>query len=213
MRTGLPILKVCFPWPKKKPDRPANMTGWFAKPKQVLLAEVVPHDVKLLVELGSWFGQSTRWFLKHCPKATVIAVDTWLGSCEHIKKKRLLIPTLYETFLVNQWEWRNRLVPFRNTSLAALNFIHALGLKPDVIYFDSDHSVHGLFSELGTARDLFPDAMMVGDDYEKGNSVAKAIDMFMEWDLTEGDDPTLWADSSSWKVETLNHSWHIDKGK
>jgi hypothetical protein len=116
--------------------------------------------VELIVELGSWLGQSARWFLKHCPNATVVAVDTWLGSCEHILKRQAILPTLYETFLVNNWEWQDRLIPFRNTSLAALNFVHGLGLKPDVVYFDSDHSYWGLTAELETTLELFPDALI-----------------------------------------------------
>jgi hypothetical protein len=207
MINKLPILKATFPWPEHPPDVPKDMTGWFHKGKQALLSEVVPQDSKIVVELGSWLGQSTRWWLKHCPKATVIAVDTWLGSCEHIRKKAHILPVLYETFVVNNWEFRDRLIPFRNTSLAALNFVHHLGIKPDVVYFDSDHSYWGLRAELETAGELFPEAIFVGDDFEEGNPVDKAVVEFAG--IETGDI----VNSKGWKdVRTLNFSWYIDKG-
>lgn len=189
-------LRRIFPWPSIPPNVPRNMTGWFQEPKTVLLDEVIPKDVGLIVELGSWLGQSTRWFCRTFPKATVIAVDTWLGSCEHIVKKAAILPVLYETFLANNWELRERIIPFRNTSLAALNFIKHLGIVPDVVYFDSDHSYWGLTAEMETAHELFPKAIMVGDDFEFGNSVSTAVAGFIHPD-------------ARWKLETKNFSWHV----
>lgn len=200
------FLQEVFPWPENPPDVPKNMTGWFAHPKQILLEEVIPKDTKIILELGSWLGQSTRWFLKNYPSAIVIAVDTWLGSCEHIQKKAHILPTLYEAFLVNNWEWRDRLVPFRNTSLAALNFLSQIGVIPDVVYFDSDHSRWGLLAELETVHELFPNAMMVGDDFEKENSVWRSVIDFATYGDCRGG--TKWR---GWLIVDKNYTWYIDK--
>ena len=195
------LLKSIFPWPDAKPGVLEQRERWFNPRKQILLREVVPRDAKLVVELGSWLGDSTRWFCEHCPEATVVAVDTWLGSVEHLLKRRDLLPVLYDTFLTNCWEYRDRLIPFRNTSLAALNFLAGLKLKPDVIYFDSDHSEHGLVAELATAADHWLDPVFVGDDYKEGNTVADAISAFQQW-----------TDSCYWDLKkTLHYTWYLER--
>jgi len=202
MKRPLTYLKALFPWPVDKPNVPPRRERWFSKQKQILLRKVVPRDAKLVVELGSWYGDSTKWFLQHCPNATVVAVDTWLGSAEHLIKKRAVLKTLYETFLVNCWEHRSRLVPFRNTSLAALNFLSGLRLKPDVMYFDSDHSYWGLLAELETAQTLFPKAIFIGDDYT-GGSILTSIAEFTRYQR--------FGQCRGWKVEHQHDSWHIVK--
>ena len=196
MRNPLLTLKSIYPWPEKIPDVPPNLSGWFKPSKQKLLRRVIPKDAKVILELGSWLGQSTTWFLSHAPEAIVIAVDTWLGSVEHVLKGnyRRMLPTLYETFLVNCWEHRDRLVPVRNTSLMAMQLLKELRIKPDVIYYDSDHSFHGLTSELNMAFEFWPEVMMVGDDYAD-NDVGLTVDGFCS--------------RHTFEVDTEMFSWHL----
>jgi len=194
------LLKSLYPWPDEKPNLPEQRERWFNPRKQILLREAIPRDAKLVIELGSWLGDSTRWFCDWCPDATVVAVDTWFGSVEHLLKRKELLRVLYDTFLVNCWEYRDRLIPFRNTTLAALNFLSGLGLKPDVIYFDSDHSKRGLFADLATATDHWLDPVFVGDDYVEGNTVAKAVSLFQQY-------PT----SHRWDIKTLHYTWYLKR--
>lgn len=207
MKDLIQLLKSLFPWPGEKPDIPELHERWFNRRKQVLLREVVPRDAKLVVELGSWLGDSTRWFCEWCPEATVVAVDTWLGSAEHLLKKRELLPVLHETFLANCWEFRDRLVPFRNTSLGALNFMAWLRLKPDVIYFDSDHSFWGLMSELETAQELFSEALFVGDD-GSDPTVENVLQTFSDYEQ-----PCVGGceEFRGWDHEVRNNTWVIIK--
>jgi len=206
-RNPIRLLKSMYPWPEEKPNVPERHERWFNQRKQILLREIVPRDTKLIVELGSWLGNSTRWFCEHCPEATVVAVDTWLGSTEHLGKRRDLLPVLHDTFLTNCWQYRDRLIPFRNTSLAAMNFMAKLKLRPDVVYFDSDHSFWGLLSELETALNLFPEAMLIGDDYTAENSVGKALKTFVEY-VQPCQGCSMWR---GWQVEHLNYTWIVRK--
>jgi len=179
MRNSIEALKSIYPWPNEIPNVPPNLSGWFKPSKQKLLRRVIPADVEVILELGSWHGMSTAWFLSHAPEATVIAVDTWLGSVTHVLKGRYrrMLPTLYETFLVNCWTHRDRLIPVRNTSLMAMQLLKELKISPDVIYFDADHSWHGLMSELEMAFEFWPGTIMIGDDYAD-NSVGEVVDGF-----------------------------------
>lgn len=194
-RNPIRLLKSLFPWPDEKPDVPERHERWFNRRKQILLREVVPRNAKLVVELGSWLGDSTRWFCDWCPEATVVAVDTWLGSAEHLLKRRELLPILYDTFLANCWKFRDRLIPFRNTSLVALNFLAGLGLQPDVIYFDCDHSYWGLTAELKTTQSRFSDAIFTGDDFT-GPEVGPAVENFA---------------GIHFGIRTLHNTWYLVK--
>ena len=196
MRNPIKVLKSIYPWPDEIPDVPPNLSGWFKSSKQKLLRRVVPNDAKVILELGSWLGQSTTWFLSHAPEATVIAVDTWLGSVEHIAKVRYrrMLPTLHETFLTNCWAHRDRLIPVRNTSLMAMQLLKELKISPDVIYVDSDHSFHGLTSELEMAFEFWPNTMMIGDDYSE-NDVGKAVNGFCS--------------RHAFEVDMEMFSWHL----
>jgi len=210
MRRGIvnPIhlLRSLFPWPAEKPDVPERHERWFNQQKQILLRKVIPHDVGLVVELGSWLGDSTRWFCEWCPEATVIAVDTWFGSVEHLLRRRSVLPMLYDTFLANCWEYRNRLIPFRNTSLAALNFLYRLELEPDMIYFDSDHSFWGLLAELETSHALFPRCIFVGDDYGDP-TIGNALKTFVEYQQPSKGISV----QRRFKVNNIGNTWHIVK--
>lgn len=200
------LLNSLFPWPEEKPNVSERHERWFNRHKQVLLRQVVPRNAKLVVELGSWLGDSTRWFCEWCPDATVVAVDTWLGSAEHLLKRRSMLPVLHETFLANCWEFRDRLIPFWNTSLVALNFLARLKLQPEVIYFDSDHSFWGLLSELETANELFPKAMLVGDD-GTNPTVKNTLKVFTKYrQPCRG----RCKDFRGWNYNELHNTWAVE---
>ncbi len=76
-----------------------------------------------------------------------------------------LLPQLYETFLVNCWDEQNRIIPARAGSLEGLERVANFGLVPDLIYVDADHSFEGVTADLQAIQRLFPQATIVGDDW------------------------------------------------
>ena len=158
------------PWPAEKPDVPAKEQGWCDEPNRKMLSGLLEDSTKIVVEVGSWLGSSTRFILDHAPSdAKMICIDHWFGSKEHRESAsesiRAQIPTLYETFLVNLWNDRHRIVPLRTDSLPALREIHRFGIKPDLIYIDASHDYHNALEDVKTALDLFPDSRICGDDW------------------------------------------------
>ena len=101
------------------------------------------------------------------PQATVICVDHWLGSQEHHhnEKFRLKLPTLYETFLVNLWEERDRVIPIRLRTTEALEEIYRFQIVPDLIYIDAGHTYQDVLADVGTSLRLFPASVICGDDW------------------------------------------------
>jgi hypothetical protein len=128
---------------------------------------VVPARARVVVELGSFLGRSTAGWLKLFPRAHVIAVDTWKGSAEHFVEPRLqgMLPRLMETFQVNLWDERHRLTAIRATTLEGLNILHNFDVSPDVIYVDADHTTDSVIAEVSRSLELFPNALVMGDDW------------------------------------------------
>ena len=123
--------------------------------------------MKVIVELGSWLGRSTRFLLDNAPNATVIAIDHWDGSEEHLTDKKFatILPVLYETFLVNCWQYKNRLIPVKNSSLLGLQDVYNEKIKPDLVYIDASHDYDAVTKDLEKTFALFPNTIICGDDW------------------------------------------------
>ena len=65
-------------FPADKPACGEHMHGWFLDTHERVFAQLVdPKKTKCIVELGSWYGQSTKRLAQMAPNATVYAVDLW----------------------------------------------------------------------------------------------------------------------------------------
>jgi len=171
-----------YPWPEERPPLPPNRThGWLNEGTRTLLERALTPETRFVVEVGSWLGKSTRFILERAPRAGVIAIDHWRGSPEHQAdpKTKRLIPRLFETFQVNCWESRQRLLPLRMPSVDGLRLLASRGLEPDVIYLDADHTYAAVKADLETCITLFPRTTIVGDDWDwKG--VRLAVEEFVK---------------------------------
>jgi len=156
-----------YPWPNRKPEVPEDLHGWCETPHRKMFEQILHPKMSLILELGSWLGKSTRLLLSMAPQAVVICVDHWLGSREHHENEEFStkLPTLYETFLVNLWEDRNRVIPVRLTTIAALKEIHQCQVIPDLIYIDAGHAYRDVHADINTSLQLFPTSMICGDDW------------------------------------------------
>jgi hypothetical protein len=177
---GLETLRTRYPWPLSPPDRHEDWFGWFCSDTAEMLERNLGVDTRLVVELGSFLGFSSRAILQYAPNAHLLCVDTWKGSPEHLTPNAppewtSRITSLYEGFLRNLWPWRTRLTPIRQDSLVGLAEIEAAGLVPDLVYVDSEHTVNRVSRELAFITRAWPTAIIVGDDYNNA-AVAFAAD-------------------------------------
>jgi len=154
------------------------LEGWNGD-SPMLPAVVNEVKPKLLIEVGSWMGQSGVHFAKAVKElnldCSVICVDTWLGSVEHwmdpkIKPKLELVngyPTFYKRFLTNVKNAgvEDCVVPLPMPSLIAANFLKANNIMADVIYIDGSHDQSDVFNDLMAYWPLLnPGGMIFGDD-------------------------------------------------
>lgn len=59
-----------------------------------------------------------------------------------------------------------RLIPLRMDSVQALRIIASHNIKPEVIYIDASHHYDFVVNDITTCTELFPDAILVGDDWD-----------------------------------------------
>ena len=150
-----------------------------------------------VIELGTWLGKSATFFAGLCPNAIVFAVDLW--DNDYLKTDLHYIQSgenlailnnhpIYDQFLVNAWDKRckgldtldepvNGIVPMKMDSCVAMQLLHDHNILPDIIYVDACHHYEGAYRDINTAVTLFPQAHIIGDDwdYEGVRTAAQTI--------------------------------------
>jgi predicted O-methyltransferase YrrM len=144
-----------------------------------------------VLEIGSFEGASTTWILENLmehPDSTMIAIDTFKGSIEHISSERIKkeLDTLEQRFHNNVAKTRkaDRLTVIKDLSQHALLALQ--GLSFDFIYVDGSHVARDVLCDAVLSWPLLREnGMMIFDDYkwdkyeEDFNNPRIAIDAFL----------------------------------
>ena len=182
------------PWPETKPDLPFNSSGWFPDCNQRVLAQHLSEKTKLVIELGSWVGLSTRWILDRAPNATVMAIDHWQGNPATAEQP--LIPILYESFISNCWVYKDRLIPIRATTIEGIRMAKVRGLVPDLVYIDAGHDYESVQTDIKESISF--GCHLVGDDFNPNAwpGVVRAV-----WEESNNFGRTLEVSGSTWTIK------------
>jgi hypothetical protein len=161
-------LRRRHPWPAREPNVPEDWHGWLRNDIHAMLYRHLSTSTGLVVECGSWLGLSTRAILLGAPNATVICCDHWKGCPDHQGNSgwERRLSTLDETLLRNLCPWRDRVIPIRADSLDAVTEICQAGLVPDLVFLDTEHTYDRVSRELAFCTNHWPNAVIVGDDYD-----------------------------------------------
>lgn len=164
-------------FPLEKPNVKEDPAGWLCGASRRLLDEVLNDQTKVVIELGSWLGLSSRFIARKAPNATVFCVDHWKGSQEHKHVKHSFkLPTLWETYCVNCWDFKGQIIPIKGSTLDGMDYLYALGIAADVIYIDASHEYEDVLKDIKKAVGYWPDAHIVGDDWA-WSGVQAAVNM------------------------------------
>lgn len=170
-------------FPSTKPDTRPFTHGWFLQTHINVFSQLITPDTKVIVEIGSWYGSSAKWLAEHSPDdCKLYAIDLWdddfIRKDDHYQSQKFKLlreHPLYETFLVNLWSNRDRVVPLRMDSVTGLEYLKSKNVVPDIIYIDADHHYEAVMRDIGACLRLFPSAILVGDDYGNYDDVRKAV--------------------------------------
>jgi predicted O-methyltransferase YrrM len=180
---------------------PTNLNGFFGGNRAWYLQSIVNTiHPKVVVELGSWLGNSAIFLAKNIDAhATVYAVDHWLGSEEHQTGGfQAMLPTLYRQFLSNVKNvgLTHKIVPVRMSTIEAAR----LDIKPDMVYVDASHDAESVYQDImAWYPKLNSGGVMCGDDFnwasvEQGvRRAARELGQVVH--AKGGDEPIWWFDN------------------
>jgi predicted O-methyltransferase YrrM len=116
-----------------------------------------------VVEIGSWEGRSTLFFLHYLKAAHVTAVDTWQGSDEH--QGFAPMPQVEASFDSNVSGFGHRLTKIRASSKAYFA-ARVPEQQFDIIYVDGSHHADDVMIDaLESFAILKPGGILFFDDY------------------------------------------------
>lgn len=113
-----------------------------------------------VLEIGSFEGLSSTWFLEHFPSGRLTCIDTWQGGAEHAT---IDMRTIENTFLDNVSSYASRVRILKGDSRDVM-----FGLEPrsfDVAYVDGSHDRADALSDIVMAWNLLKiGGVMLVDD-------------------------------------------------
>jgi hypothetical protein len=199
---ALTALRHRYPIPAIRPKREPFYWCLDGGGKQLIKDAIREHDVKLMIEVGVFFGGSAIQWMETKSDLTVIGIDHWKTNWSEyfdrnfdIYKKSIRFGGLsrdsmrqqldddkaaLECTISNLWDYRDRFIPIQGSSPGKLYDLHELGVKPDLFYVDGNKI--GL--EIEVCHELFPDCIISGDDWSwneaEGFPIRKAVYPFAE---------------------------------
>lgn len=179
-------------------------SGWF-KHQEPLAALIKQHNVRSVLEVGSFLGESAIWFAQQPGVERVTCIDRWTETATRRTTNNLVealelngLPRLFHgMFLMNL---ANAGVLERVTSLVGDSkdpAVVAAAPVADLVYLDGDHSDAGVLADL---QNYGPKAAKVlcGDDYDDNPEfgVRRQVDRLFPGHGVGGDGGHFW-----WEVK------------
>jgi len=170
--------------------------------RELIIEELEKKSIKLMIEIGCFLCGSTHDWLQTIDSLKVIGIDPWEIDAASILEGYDGNPVFEPCFkkiadreefigsvkangsflsaMANIKKYSGRFYPVKEFSPEALYLLHKLGVKPDLIYIDSNK----VLDDLDVCKELFPQAILCGDDWtwgaEEGFPVKKAVTAFCE---------------------------------
>ena len=119
-------------------------------------------NIKDILEIGSYEGRSSIFFLKNFLNSNIICVDTWEGSDEHDEFNFKQIEKNFD-YNTSNFQMNNFLIKKKMTSN---EFFRNNKKFFDLIYVDGDHSSHQVKIDINNSWDsLKSGGFLILDDY------------------------------------------------
>ena len=203
-------LRQRYPWPTQHPGVPPIDWSLDGGGRWMVQQVLRRRKLKVVLEIGCFLGGSILNWLEASQDVIVVAVDPWpdswdvasiardLGKSEAVIEQLSASGGMYHTFLANLWDYQDRVIPVREYSPGILHTLAEEGLKPDLIYLDSDK----LGTEVELCHELFPGAIMTGDDWGWTNEAGEYAIRKPVQDFCRSHDRHLRVENATWIIDT-----------
>lgn len=163
------------------PER--EITGWFSYSKIYDYFVENAKDGNTIVEIGSWFGKSTKYLLDKVKesgkKLNVEIIDTFKGSLNEELHQEIVSGydnDIYQRFYDNI-ELNENVVVHKNYSNDSSELFNTNSI--DFLMIDADHSYEGVTSDI---KNYFykvkPGGIISGDDYNVFDGTTQAVNEY-----------------------------------
>jgi hypothetical protein len=159
--------------PTPEREIPIPIPGWFPQENRDQLARlIVEHDIRSVVEIGSFMGLSAVWFASHPQIESVTCVDLFVELAPW-RNGNTLVETL------DTWGWPRDFFHLFRDNVARSGYWHKIhpikqnsrfagNMVPpaDLVYIDGDHTKGGCKQDIEI---YLPKAKktLCGDDYQE----------------------------------------------
>lgn len=150
--------------------------NWFAQniPNlEKLFAGVGDRPINIL-EIGSFEGRSTTWFMDNVPNSTIMCIDTWGGGMDHDRNNPdINFATVKANFDHNMKLHEGRYQVMESTSFDGLVRLNQKSQRYDFVFIDGSHVAADVLSDLVLSWPLASvGALIYCDDYYWGHNTA-----------------------------------------
>ena len=154
-------------WPNKKPNIPPFAHRFASGYNDRLFDKYVKPDMGVIVDVGTWLGWSAREFIKRTETGLVYTIDNWTGvpAAHTFSMPSSVLDNLRDVFIVNSWEYRDRIRMIESDTIEGLSLVWGLEPKVDLVYIDASHDYYDVYDDVRKALSCWPDAQVMGDDY------------------------------------------------
>lgn len=158
-----------------------GIPGWFAPENQANLARLIAeHEIRSVIEIGSFMGLSAVWFAHRVEQVTCI--DRWYEEANYVSDNNLVgtlrrweLPRdffhIFRENVMRSGVW-HKITPIRGNS----HYVHGEAGFADLTYIDGDHTEKGCEMDIRIYRDKTR-KIICGDDYvqREGYGVIEAV--------------------------------------
>jgi len=124
-----------------------------------------------ILEIGSWEGRSTLFFLNFFLRSSIVCIDTFLGNSEeraYLREPMISqLPLIERRFDRNVAPFLSRIEKIKSESYVALKELKALNRVFDVAHIDGSHLQDDVAADsAGVWEILAVGGIIIWDDYE-----------------------------------------------
>jgi len=152
---------------------------WF-KDIETVMTELVDPLTSHIVEVGSFEGRSTLWFMQHCPGAHITCIYHFRGGADQLSCN---LDGLLARFAENLKGYEHRMTVFVEDAWNAWRHIDSE--YSDLVFVDGSHIALDVIHDLTEAwRCVKRGGLIIADDYSWKNELPDcpkvAIDAFLQ---------------------------------
>jgi len=179
--------KIHFDRSKFYKEKNFNHGDWFTHKAPLLVnyfdnKNKNKNEIIEILEIGSWEGRSSCFFLNYFEKSVLTCVDTWEGSDENFYNDYPDLNKVESNFDKNVFEFKNRVTKYKLKSKA---FFNSNKKMFDFIYIDGSHFYDDVLNDANDGFNVLKrNSYILFDDYnwnfyKHGKNPINAINLFL----------------------------------